>query len=370
MPLAYVLTVALVFNSEEIPAILQKLMEADWQQFIELVKKNRIACYAQQKLKPYGSLLPPAILKALEALVAEVKKHALAQLVELSKVIDQLHATDVAFIPLKGPLLAQQLYGDIAYKSSSDLDFIVKYEDMPKVTELLGRLGYYPKNAVLYSKPAPALQKDVLFVKKGGGTPLEIHWRLSKLPYLWPGFNYQKLKAYVQNSVFAGREIQQFRLPFLVVYLSYHAATHNFCGLRWLVDLKQVLVLARAAFHEEDWREVVKIARLAKVVPWLWMGLQLVFKQEVEQYRYYFKESEIKRLSYARLLAYSHARQRHVLHGERFPLGLAVWYKCSSVRGLRGLGQIFWASFLEFRDRRRKKKYGKKIQILSQHKNQ
>jgi hypothetical protein len=51
---------------------------------------------------------------------------------ELLRILDALKEAGIKAMPLKGPVLAQQLYGDVALRQFSDLDILVAREDANK----------------------------------------------------------------------------------------------------------------------------------------------------------------------------------------------------------------------------------------------
>lgn len=61
---------------------------------------------------------------------------------EMSNIAGQLAELNIRCLFLKGPVLGQELYGDLSQRTSRDLDFLVPMEQLEDAETLLIRLGY------------------------------------------------------------------------------------------------------------------------------------------------------------------------------------------------------------------------------------
>ena len=69
--------------------------------------------------------------------------HALYLTAELLRILRLLDAHAIRAVPLKGPALAQSLYGDLALREFCDLDVLVQETDLRKARGLLEAQGYH-----------------------------------------------------------------------------------------------------------------------------------------------------------------------------------------------------------------------------------
>jgi hypothetical protein len=83
----------------------------------------------------------------------------------LRSTLAEFHRRDVPVISLKGPWLAQRLYGDTALRLYADLDLLVKRADFARSEELLSELGFLPA----------ARRDDYARTWTRGGIMLELH---------------------------------------------------------------------------------------------------------------------------------------------------------------------------------------------------
>ncbi len=61
---------------------------------------------------------------------------------ELQRILDIFKSHGITAIPYKGPVLAIQAYGNLAFREFGDLDIFIQKQDFLKVKELLLDNGY------------------------------------------------------------------------------------------------------------------------------------------------------------------------------------------------------------------------------------
>ena len=73
---------------------------------------------------------------------------SMQQLTVLNQVIESLQEAGIEAFPLKGPILAHTLYGNMSERHSSDLDILVLGADIPRIIDIFRGEGFeliYPK---------------------------------------------------------------------------------------------------------------------------------------------------------------------------------------------------------------------------------
>lgn len=90
--------------------------------------------------------IDPALLHHLGEVQAGLARRNLRQTGRLLLLLDQLRAVGVEAMPYKGPVWAESLYGDIALRTWSDLDLLVRHEQVPLVREVLLSFGFKDGN--------------------------------------------------------------------------------------------------------------------------------------------------------------------------------------------------------------------------------
>ena len=83
----------------------------------------------------------------------------------------------VDIISLKGPVLAQRFYGDVAQRAVGDIDILIKNEDLNDSIWLLKENGFGLASRILFSKKSTSyFTHHFEYLKKD--TKLELHWAL------------------------------------------------------------------------------------------------------------------------------------------------------------------------------------------------
>lgn len=137
----------------------------------------------------HGILLPlfqEAGREDLAAFCQTRKRRVAARNLELFEVRDRvariLADHEVPLVWLKGMALTEALYPAIGWRSSSDLDALVREQDLDLVRKVLAEQGF---SSTAGEEAYSSLKGKQTFAAPGIGAKLELHWRLtlsSKFP--------------------------------------------------------------------------------------------------------------------------------------------------------------------------------------------
>jgi len=163
---------------------------------------------------------------------------------QLHEIIATLKPEGIEVMPLKGPVLAQALYGDLSQRHMRDLDLLVSPGDMLKALELLQKLGYvlkFPEKELTARQWRIYLrhQYDVGLVHREQGIMLELHTRI-----VYPGLlgGLENLITDKQETIeIVGRPVRSMSKEGTFLYLAIHGTHHLFFRLFWLLDLAEAL---------------------------------------------------------------------------------------------------------------------------------
>lgn len=226
-------------DAAEVLRRLEAPQDIGWDHFVELTLHHRVYPYLYPRLAKAGDAVPPAVLQRLKR---EYQRNTLQMLQlsgEMGALAEALSERNIRSLFLKGPVLAQELYGDLSLRTSRDLDFLVPMEDLEKAEALLVELGYVKEEdfeSVLgdwkwrqhhntYQHPATRVTA-------------EIHWRLSPAPSKEPRFDELWERSRVSPL---GRHVRYLGPEDLFMYLAVHGARHGWSRLRWLMDIDRLL---------------------------------------------------------------------------------------------------------------------------------
>ena len=172
----------------------------------------------------------------------EIAFHNLALAAELVKLVGALRELGIEVLGYKGPVLAQQLYGDVTFRQFRDLDIVIAPTDVMRTRDALCQLGYQEFEE--FSRPL--LKKQVCsqceWQMRGtsSGTTIELHWALFPR-YASFDLSVMELSHAGVAIEIAGERVRTMDLHHLALVLSAHGTKHFWCRLGWLVDFALVL---------------------------------------------------------------------------------------------------------------------------------
>ena len=128
-------------------------------------------------------------------------------------------------IPLKGPCLAERLYGGAALRSSRDLDLLVQASHVAPADALLGRLGFAPLGH----------PDDYHQAWRRGSTVVELHHDVEN-PLAWD-FAIGGAWTRAEAGVFQGVPVLRLAAADELLLLCLHGVRHRFERLNLVLDL-------------------------------------------------------------------------------------------------------------------------------------
>ena len=181
--------------------------------------------------------LPAAVRAALAQGARECLVRNLCLHRELLRLLGELNRAGVPVIPLKGSFLAHELYGDLALRPMSDIDLLVRPEDVPRSDAVLRATG------CIRATEQGADYHTSYVTRDGGdaGVVVELHHHLAERHTA--RLDIRSVWASASRIGWEGREIWTMALPDLFLYLCLHAAKDGLASLRSLLDI--VLVAER-----------------------------------------------------------------------------------------------------------------------------
>ncbi|OBA08115.1 hypothetical protein A9P44_01885 [Paenibacillus polymyxa] len=255
-------------------ATLSQLQEMDWSRLLRLTEHHRVVPTVYLQLKTLDHPFIPAEL--LRTLQGQYQRNTLRMLqlqAEAERLTRLLTAHGIRVLMLKGPALAQQLYGDVSLRTSKDIDLLIAPDDMDEAEHWMKEAGYASKSGevrVLGSWKWKDHHASFLHPQKR--VEVELHWRLHPDGGREPSFD--ELWDYRQMGQTAGAQTSRMAPATSVesrtvttscmytlgsqhqfLYLSAHGARHGWFRLRWLVDID------RLAVRTVDWGALLPLLR-------------------------------------------------------------------------------------------------------------
>jgi hypothetical protein len=180
----------------------------------------------------------------LEALRQQDKANAHRTLwltLELLSIHRHLQARGLEVLPYKGPVLAELLYGNVAMRQFSDLDLLIRSQDLPAIKAALAELGYQPGLRLEKAAERDYLKSGYEYTFDGarGRNLLEIKWQI--LPRFYSiGFDVNDFFQRAAVVTIEGQKLRTLCDQDLMLVLCVHAAKHAWKQISWLAEIAQL----------------------------------------------------------------------------------------------------------------------------------
>ena len=163
----------------------------DWELFLQLVRHHRVYPSVYHSLKKLESESVPH--NVMQFIYKDYQMNTF-QMLNLSREMEGIaklfNENKIMALFLKGPILANELYGDISLRTSGDLDVIVPIAELEKIDSLLIQSGYVKDDYIhTILNDWKWRHHHVTYFHPTKRIKLEIHWRLNPGPAKEPSFN-------------------------------------------------------------------------------------------------------------------------------------------------------------------------------------
>lgn len=226
-------------NTQDEILIKQYASDIDWTLFMKLAMHHRVYPLVYLRLKGVkASLIPSEVMASLQQHYHNNVMRMLHLSREMSQICEALKDHGVRTLLLKGPILATQLYGDLAHRTSKDLDILVCVDDVEKAEQILVQLGYELQDERILENWKKT-SHHFSYVHKKHSAQIEVHWRLN--PHYDKSFSFDRLWE-CRNDVMLSHQVYHYLgNEDLLCYLTDHGARHGWFRLRWLTDIARLL---------------------------------------------------------------------------------------------------------------------------------
>ncbi len=236
--------------------------ELDWEAVLDKAGAEKIAPLLYTLLEDQ-TWLPEVVEQRLKLEYQHNHSRNIILLAELNILLSQIKSIAAPVILLKGAALVQQVYPDAGMRPLSDLDLLVKPEDVHCILPVLNALGYSQIGSEASTGATLFYENELTLVKdKPFPIFLEIHWSLLNSPYyqhsLPLSWFWQTAQPPGDGTALGLSDEAQ------LVYLSAHLFLHHQGKeLLWLQDIAMLLKQRGAAM---DWEAACNLAQACRLV--------------------------------------------------------------------------------------------------------
>jgi len=161
---------------------------------------------------------------------------------ELARIARHLDAKRIRAVPYKGPLLAECVYGDLALRNFSDLDFLIAPADLERGKQALAELGYRPSDTYRSEIERFWLRfgYERAFDGPAGKYLVELQWRILPRFYAVDLPTEELVQRAVTASI-GGQSVPTLSPEDLLLVLCLHGAKHLWMRLIWISDIAETV---------------------------------------------------------------------------------------------------------------------------------
>jgi len=262
-------------RKEEFPESPLPGNDFDWTKTLELADHHGVTPLMYRALSDRPNFAPAEVLEQLRSRYEHIARKNLRFTAELFRILDCLEMHAIPAIPLKGPVLAETVCGDLALRDFSDLDVLINPQDVVRTKVALLTLAYSVAAPLSDAEQRAYLASGYEYTFNGpaGRNLLEVQWNI--LPRFYAvAFDVAELFSNSGNVPLCGRTVRALSPEDLFLTLAVHAAKHAWVRLHWLRDIAGVVETQGL-----DWTTVTQRARelgIARIT-----GVSLVLAQRL-----------------------------------------------------------------------------------------
>jgi hypothetical protein len=224
----------------------------DWQGLEDCAARMHLfPLFVPRALECGGEAIPLSVRQRWRQRQRELAALMLLLTGENDRLQKRFQAAGLDVLPVKGPTLAETIYGNPLLRDFHDLDYVVLYEEMPAACRVLEECGYAPETYLPESDAFRAVEtmmdhhtREIRYLRIGpaaAATVVELHWNV------FPGAQPAPPSRW-------SREIH-------ALYLAMHGGRHLWQPLKYLCDLRDWLAHHAALPSGFDWTAYFDLAR-------------------------------------------------------------------------------------------------------------
>ena len=246
----------------------------DWLKAIDLASGHGLSPILSCQVQQHATARVPETIRL--CFIERFRAHTIRNFEltkELIEILSLLEKSDVDALAFKGPVLSQQLYGDLSLREFLDLDILVPPSDAWTVIASLSAKGFEPHFTLTQRQFArfQGSRFDMGLYHASKRVLVEVHWALVS-----PGYTFspsvQMVWESIQSVLIAGRSIKTFSAEMQLLCSCLNQAKHNWWRLGWLMDLAALIHQSPAM----DWQQIQMRAGSFGTARMIRVSLQLV----------------------------------------------------------------------------------------------
>jgi len=318
--------------------------DIDWNSFLEKARREGVSPLVFLRLSEtvgHSSTVPLGVIEELKKDYYTTAARNSLIFKELGRVLEAFNHAGVETVVLKGAALAEMVYRNLALRSMSDVDLLIKKEEIYNIDLILKRLGYYSPDArgIDIVAVPPDYLTTLAYISSSKNSPcFHIHWHFvnSTIPNdsLIRDISMSNIWRDAKKASIAGVETLVMAPHHLLIHLAEHSlrVTHSLSKLCFLCDINEAV---EAYCETIDWEALIRESRRFNL-DWL-VYLPLYFAGEFLTTK--IPKKVLLRLRPERFSLYEKIFIKLVSNNRRFS-GLSYLLHLSSNKGVSEKGRF------------------------------
>jgi hypothetical protein len=244
----------------------------DWERVQALARRHRLTHLLFHHLNQSANeLVPASVLESLREAFNRNARRSLLLSAELREVHALFTQAGIAALAYKGPVLGQQLYGNVALREMSDLDVLVERHNVTAARDLLIDRGYYSLPAAVGIPDRLALSWDcnLILIRDQPRQIFELHWALAAGRYTFP-LPFAEAWNRKHEVLLSGTRLPTFSAEDQLLILCFHGSRHMWECIEWIAGVAE-LIRSEVVDWDELWRRAERLRSRHRLM----LGLKL-----------------------------------------------------------------------------------------------
>lgn len=245
----------------------------DWDFVLSEATENSVAPLLEMNLRALvPDVAPAAAMERLKITCRANTVRCLFLAAELHKILELFRAAGIVAIPYKGPVLAEQAYGNLSLRDFDDLDIILPQTDLQKAHEVMLGLGYQARFPWILTKNSKTalVPGEYNYRDEKRRAVVELHTELT-LRHFPVTPDVDRFAQRLVNVVVAGQGAPTFAPEDLLPVLCVHGSKDFWERISWIADVAELVQRQR----DLDWDRALRTAESLRVERMLYLGLAL-----------------------------------------------------------------------------------------------
>ncbi|MCQ9205254.1 MAG: nucleotidyltransferase family protein [Omnitrophica bacterium] len=254
--------------------------DLDWGSIVDNSQEQGMSCLLYRDLKNNNKeiSLPDGIRKELKENYFNVSATNIFIFSELNKILKGFSSDKISVLVLKSAALLEEVYADIGAKEISDIDFLIKKDELFKIDVVLRKLGFEPYCD--WSKYLDVARceyiNSIIYLKGQGKIPivLDLHWHIVNTTFrvysYADKFNMDKFWEKAEKNTVAGVDTLVLAPHHLLIHACEHLLSHSYQRLVLFYDIFKIIDYYE---NEINWKVFIEDAGKFGIEKTVYYGL-------------------------------------------------------------------------------------------------